>query len=51
MTGKAYRIKDGKDVAIIANGDTVRLAITAAQELAKKGITVENIVATAQALQ
>ena len=78
--GKAHMIRDGKDVAIIANGDTVRLAITAAEELAKKGIdarvvdmhtvkpldvdcvkdcidkigkiiTVENIVATAEALQ
>ena len=36
--GKAHMIRDGKDVAIIANGDTVRLAITAAEELAKKGI-------------
>ena len=36
--GKAHLVKDGKDVAIIANGDTVRLAIAAAEELAKKGI-------------
>ena len=36
--GKAHMVKDGKDVAIIANGDTVRLAIAAAEELAKKGI-------------
>ena len=35
--GKAHQIQDGKDVAIIANGDTVRLAIEAAQVLASKG--------------
>ena len=35
--GKAHLIRDGKDVAIIANGDTVRLAIAAADELAKEG--------------
>ena len=29
---------DGKDVAILANGDTVRLAIQAAEALAEKGI-------------
>lgn len=38
--GKAYQIQDGKDVAIIANGDTVRLAVDAAKELEKKGMTV-----------
>ncbi len=37
--GKAHRIQDGKDVAIIANGDTVRLAIEAAKVLADKGIS------------
>lgn len=37
--GKAHQIKDGKDVAIIANGDTVRLAIEAAEVLAKDGIS------------
>ncbi len=37
--GKAHTIQDGKDVAIIANGDTVRLAIEAARELAGKGIS------------
>ena len=36
--GKAHLVRDGKDVAIIANGDTVRLAIDAAKELAGKGI-------------
>ena len=37
--GKANQLKDGKDVAIIANGDTVRLALQAAQVLAQKGIS------------
>ena len=37
--GKAHQIREGKDVAIIANGDTVRLAIEAAQVLESKGIT------------
>ena len=37
--GKAHQIQDGKDVAIIANGDTVRLAIDAAKVLADKGIS------------
>ena len=37
--GKAHQIRDGKDVAIIANGDTVRLAIEAAQVLEEKGLT------------
>ena len=37
--GRAHQIQDGKDVAIIANGDTVRLAIEAAKELASKGIS------------
>ena len=37
--GKAHQIQDGKDVAIIANGDTVRLAIEAAEALAKDGIS------------
>lgn len=37
--GKAHMIQDGKDVAIIANGDTVCIAIAAAQELAKENIS------------
>ena len=37
--GKANLLKDGKDVAIIANGDTVRLALQAAETLAQKGIS------------
>ncbi|MBQ9664023.1 MAG: transketolase family protein [Oscillospiraceae bacterium] len=36
--GKAYQLRDGKDVAIVANGDTVRLAIEAAETLAAQGI-------------
>ena len=36
--GKANLLKDGKDVALIANGDTVRLALEAADLLAEKGI-------------
>ena len=39
VIGKANRIREGKDVAIIANGDTVRLAIQAAEELEAQGIT------------
>ena len=37
--GKAHQIQDGKDVAIIANGDTVCIAIEAAKQLAAKGIS------------
>ncbi|HAJ73886.1 MAG TPA: transketolase [Lachnospiraceae bacterium] len=37
--GKAYQIRDGKDIAIIANGDTLCKAIDAAAELEKKGIS------------
>ena len=37
--GKTNLLKDGKDVAIIANGDTVRLALEAAQVLSQKGIS------------
>lgn len=37
--GKANLLKEGKDVAIIANGDTVRLALEAAEVLAGKGIS------------
>ena len=39
--GKAHLVRDGKDVAIIANGDTVRLAIEAAKELENKGISAK----------
>ena len=36
--GKAVQLRDGGDVAILANGDTVHLALTAAQTLAGQGI-------------
>lgn len=39
VIGKANQLKEGKDVAIIANGDAVRLALDAAKELEAKGIT------------
>lgn len=39
VIGKANQLKEGKDVAIIVNGDTVRLALDAAKELEAKGIT------------
>ena len=41
--GKANIIKKGKDVAIIANGDTVRLAIEAAELLSNEGLSVHVI--------
>lgn len=39
VIGKANQLKDGKDVAIIANGDTVRLALEAAETLEAQGVT------------
>lgn len=39
--GKAHLVRDGKDVAIIANGDTVNLAIDAANQLAAEGISAK----------
>lgn len=36
--GKANLLKDGKDVAVIANGDTVCIALDAAKKLEEKGI-------------
>ncbi|WP_028590173.1 transketolase family protein [Paenibacillus massiliensis] len=38
--GKAKKLKQGKDLAIIANGDTVYLAIQAAEQLEQEGIFV-----------
>lgn len=38
--GKAHLIQDGNDIAIIANGDTVCIALEAARELASQGIGV-----------
>lgn len=40
VIGKAVQLSKGTDVAIIANGDTVRLAIEAKEDLAKEGISV-----------
>ena len=37
--GKAKQLREGKDVAIIANGDTVCLALQAAESLAAAGIS------------
>lgn len=37
--GKAKQLRDGKDVAILANGDTVRLALEASDVLKEKGIS------------
>ena len=41
--GKAVKLSEGNDIAIIANGDTVRLAIEAKEALAKDGISVRFI--------
>ena len=38
--GKANKLREGADAAIIANGDTVCLALDAARELAAKGVNV-----------
>lgn len=39
--GKAHKIKEGKDISIIANGDTVCIAMKAAEELEAQGIAVK----------
>lgn len=39
--GKAVKLKEGKDIAIIANGDTVSIAVKATKELEEKGISVK----------
>ncbi len=39
--GKAHKLQDGKDISIIANGDTVCIARKAAEELKKKGVSVK----------
>ena len=41
--GKAHLVREGKDVAIIANGDTVCLAIEAADKLAEENISAKVI--------
>ena len=38
MIGKAKLLRDGTDAAIIANGDTVCIALAAAEALAARGI-------------
>ena len=38
--GKANRLREGSDAAIIANGDTVCLALAAAEELSARGVSV-----------
>lgn len=43
VIGKANVLKEGKDIAIIANGDTVIIALKAAEELAKQDITAKVI--------
>lgn len=37
--GKAHQVRDGKDIALVANGDTVVIALKAAEELEKQGIS------------
>lgn len=39
--GKAKQLKEGNEVALIANGDTVHLAIKASEILEEKGISVK----------
>lgn len=39
--GKAKQIKNGNDIAIIANGDTVYLALEAAKQLENEGVSVK----------
>ena len=39
VIGKANKLREGKDVAIIANGDTVCIALEAAAALEQKGIS------------
>ena len=38
--GKAVKLKEGKDIAIIANGDIMSVALKASEELEKKGYSV-----------
>lgn len=39
--GKAHKIREGKDISIIANGDTVCIAMKAAEELEAQGVSVK----------
>jgi transketolase len=40
VIGKANKLKDGKDVTIIANGDIMSVALEAAEQLEKEGVSV-----------
>ncbi len=41
VIGKAHKLRDGKDVSIIANGDTVCIALKAAEMLEAEGLSVK----------
>lgn len=41
VIGKAHKIQEGKDIAVIANGDTVNIAMKAAKELEAEGVSVK----------
>lgn len=41
VIGKAHKLREGKDVSIIANGDTVCIALKAAEMLEAEGISVK----------
>ncbi|MCP8969361.1 transketolase family protein [Ectobacillus ponti] len=41
IIGKAKKVKEGTDIAIIANGDTVYLALEAAKQLEAAGVSVK----------
>lgn len=41
VIGKANKLKEGKDVSIIANGDTVCIALKAAEMLESEGVSVK----------
>ncbi len=41
VIGKAHKLQEGKDVSIIANGDTVNIAMKAAKQLEAEGISVK----------
>lgn len=41
VIGKANKLKEGKDVSIIANGDTVCIALKAAEMLKSEGVSVK----------
>ena len=41
VIGKANKLKEGKDVSIVANGDTVCIALKAAEMLESEGVSVK----------